>query len=97
MLVLDPNLDEAANQAAVARVSGLVTQRGGTVANVEEWGRRRLAYPIGKFRDGTYLLLKLNMKPESALDMERQLGLIEAVVRHLIVRVETKVPAAAPA
>ena len=63
MIVLDPNLDEAAIETMNTRVQTLVTQRGGTVENVDAWGRKRLAYPIGRFRDGFYILSRLQLPP----------------------------------
>ena len=59
MVVLDPNLDESAIEAMNTRIQTLVTQRGGTVENVDTWGRKRLAYPIGRFRDGFYILSRV--------------------------------------
>ena len=92
MLVLDPNLEDAAVDALTARISNQVTQRGGTVDHVEGWGRRRLAYPIGRHRDGLYLLMRLRLPSNVAVDIERSLKLTESVIRHLLVRTE---PAAA--
>jgi small subunit ribosomal protein S6 len=99
MIVLDPNLDEAAIEAMNTRIQGLVTQRGGTVDNVDTWGRKRLAYPIGRFRDGFYILNRLQLPPTAATEIERALKLTESVIRHLLVRSEgLSVPAtAAPA
>ena len=97
MIVLDPSLDEEAVKAATTRISGLVEQRGGTVENVEEWGRRRLAYPLGKNRDATYVLFRLNVKPETAFELEHALSLIEPIMRHLVIRVEKHAPAPAAA
>ena len=86
MVVLDPNLDEASVEAATTRVTGVVTRGNGTVESVEAWGRRRLAYPIGRHRDGTYVLMRLRLTPESTTELERSLKLTESVVRHLLVR-----------
>ena len=86
MVVLDPNLDEASIEAANARITSVVNRGGGSVENVEAWGRRRLAYPIGRHRDGTYTLLRLRMNAESATEVERSLKLTESVMRHLLVR-----------
>ncbi len=98
MVVLDPNLDEAAMEAMTNRVSTLVTQRGGAVENLDAWGRRRLAYPIGRNRDGTYLLFRVQLQPESTSEIERALRLNESVMRHLLVRgQEQRQPAAARA
>ena len=99
MVVLDPNLDEAAIEAMSTRIQALVTQRGGTVENVDTWGRKRLAYPIGHFRDGFYILNRLQLPPNAATEIERALKLTESVIRHLLVRSEglSAAPAAAAA
>jgi len=86
MVVLDPNLDEAAIEAMSTRIQGLVTQRGGQVDNVETWGRKRLAYPISRFRDGFYILNRVQLPPTAAIEIERALKLTESVIRHLLVR-----------
>jgi small subunit ribosomal protein S6 len=88
MVVLDPNLDETALEAMNTRIQSLVTQRGGTVENIDNWGRKRLAYPIGRFRDGVYILFRLKLPPTAAVEIERSLKLTESVMRHLLVRSE---------
>ena len=96
MVVLDPNLDESALEAMTNRIDSLITQRGGTVSeHVDGWGRRRLAYPIGRYRDGFYVLTRLQLPPNAAVEIERALKLNESVIRHLLVRSEGLVPAAA--
>ncbi len=97
MVVLDPNLDDAAIEALNTRIQNMVTQRGGTIDNVESWGRRRLAYPIGRFRDGVYIVSRFHMPPNAAAEIERALKLTESVIRHLLVRAEGLTPAPAPA
>src|SRR5215813_9823864 len=94
MVVLDPNLDEAAIEALNARIQALVTQRGGVVEHVDSWGRKRLAYPIKRFRDGVYILSRLQLPPSAAAEIERALKLNESVIRHLLVRAEGLQPAA---
>jgi small subunit ribosomal protein S6 len=93
MVVLDPNLDDAAIEALNTRIQGMVTQRGGTIENVESWGRKRLAYPIGRYRDGVYVLSRFQMPPNAAAEIERALKLTESVIRHLLVRAEGLAPA----
>src|SRR5437588_3325855 len=97
MVVLDPNLDEAAIDTLNTRVQTLVTQRGGTVENVDTWGRKRLAYPIGRFRDGFYILSRLQLPPTAAVEIERALKLNESVIRHLLVRSDGLAAPAMPA
>ena len=88
MVVLDPNLDESAIEALNTRIQNMVTQRGGTIESVESWGRKRLAYPIGRYRDGVYVLSRFQMPPNAAAEIERALKLNESVIRHLLVRAE---------
>jgi small subunit ribosomal protein S6 len=88
MVVLDPNLDDAAIDALNTRIQNQVTQRGGTLESVESWGRKRLAYPIGRYRDGVYVLSRFQMPPNAAAEIERALKLNESVIRHLLVRAE---------
>jgi small subunit ribosomal protein S6 len=97
MVVLDPNLDEAAIETLNTRVQALVTQRGGTVDSVDTWGRKRLAYPIGRFRDGFYILNRVQLPATAAVEIERALKLNENVIRHLLVRAEGLAPAPAAA
>jgi small subunit ribosomal protein S6 len=97
MVVLDPNLDETALDALNTRIQGMVTQRGGTVESVDTWGRKRLAYPIGRFRDGFYILNRVQLPPTAAVEIERALKLTESVIRHLLVRSEGLAPVAAAA
>jgi small subunit ribosomal protein S6 len=97
MVVLDPNLDDAAVEALNTRIGNLVTQRGGSVESVEPWGRKRLAYPIGRFRDGIYILSRLQLPPNAAVEIERALKLTESVMRHLLVRTDGVQPAPAAA
>jgi small subunit ribosomal protein S6 len=88
MVVLTPELDEDGVTAATDRVKTLVTSRGGEVVDLQAWGRRRLAYPIQKFRDGFYTVAKLKLSPEATEPLERGLTLSEAVLRHLLVRMD---------
>ena len=95
MVVLDPNLDEAAIDAVNTRIQNLIKQRGGTVDSVEPWGRKRLAYPVGRYRDGVYVLTRMQLPPNAAVEIERALKLTESVIRHLLVRAEGLAPAPA--
>ena len=88
MVVLTPELDDDGVTATTERVTSLVTARGGEVVDVQSWGRRRLAYPIKKFRDGHYAVAKLRLSPEAAEPLDRSLKLTEPVIRHLLVRLD---------
>jgi small subunit ribosomal protein S6 len=97
MVVLDPNLEDTAIEALNTRIQGMITQRGGTIDNVESWGRKRLAYPIGRYRDGVYILSRFQLPPNAAAEIERALKLTESVIRHLLVRAEGLAPTPPPA
>jgi len=82
--IVQPDLDETAFKGAVERVQGWVTESGGTVDKVDVWGRRRLAFPIHKQRDGQYVLLNVTLDPKSASDLERNIRYLETVLRHML-------------
>jgi small subunit ribosomal protein S6 len=88
MVVLTPELDEEGVTSTTERVRSLVTGRGGEVVDLQAWGRRRLAYPIGKARDGFYAVAKLKLEPGAAEPLDRSLKLAEPVIRHLLVRLD---------
>lgn len=75
--------DDVAN--AIERVNALVTGQGGEVLSVDNWGRRRLAYPIRQYFEGTYVLTTLKMPPTGAVAIESGLRLSEEVIRHLLI------------
>ena len=82
--IIQPDLDETAFKGAVERVQGWVTESGGSVDKVDVWGRRRLAFPIHKQRDGQYVLLNISLDPKSASDLERNIRYLETVLRHML-------------
>ena len=82
--IVQPDLDETAFKGAVERVQGWVTESGGSVDKVDVWGRRRLAFPIHKQRDGQYVLLNISIDPKSASDLERNIRYLETVLRHML-------------
>ncbi len=85
MYVLTPDLPEEAVAAATERVSALITNRGGEVTKVDNWGRRRLAYPIRKHLDGYYTVMRFKLDAQRTEELDRSLRLNEQVLRHLIV------------
>lgn len=86
MLIADPRLEDAAIQQAVDRYLGVVRERGGEVAKVDVWGRRRFAYEMNRLNEGYYVVAALQADPETVAELDRVLGLADEVVRHKIVR-----------
>jgi small subunit ribosomal protein S6 len=93
MLVLRPDAAEDRIQAALDRATRTVTGGGGQIVKVSPWGRRRLAYPIGQHREGSYYICLFDAPAPVIDDLERGLHITEEVMRHLVTRVER--PAAA--
>jgi len=69
MIVLAPTLDEAAQEAAIERFTGVIAEQGGQVTHVDRWGRRRLAYEIDGHRDAFYVLILFQAEPGSTAAM----------------------------
>ena len=82
--IVQPDLDETAFKGALERVQGWVTEAGGSVDKVDVWGRRRLAFPIHKQRDGQYVLLNISLDPKSTSALERNIRYLETVLRHML-------------
>jgi small subunit ribosomal protein S6 len=88
VVIVNPELDEAALTGVVDRVKAWITDSGGTVTNVDLWGKRRMAYIIRKQREGQYVLVEAEMAPTFTGELERNLRFLEPVMRFLITAVE---------
>ena len=86
--IVEPGKDEEGVTGVVERVSQLVTGIDGNVTSVDVWGRKTLAYPINKHREGTYVRLEAEMPPANLVELERNLKLAEPVIRYLLVAEE---------
>lgn len=88
MFIAHPDLDDAALTDLVDKAKGWVTAAGGEVGQVDLWGRRRLAYPIRKQKEGLYILMQTSLSPAGTRDVERNLRLTEQVMRFQLVRTD---------
>jgi len=88
MIILDPSLEENTVQPSLEQFLTVVTAGGGSVDKVDVWGRRRLAYEIDKRSEGIYAVIDMNAVPDSVAELDRQLGLNEAVLRTKVLRME---------
>jgi small subunit ribosomal protein S6 len=88
MLVLRPDLPEERVQGTLDRVTRSITGSGGQIVKVSPWGRRRLAYPIGPHREGSYYIVVFDAPSETVLELERGLRITEEAMRHLVTRTE---------
>ena len=88
MLILRPDVADDKAQAVIDRTTRLVSAGGGQIVKVAPWGRRRLAYQIDRYREGSYHIVLFEAPAEVISEMERGLQITEEVLRHLVTRVE---------
>ena len=88
MIILDPALEENSVQPSLEQFLTVVTTEGGSVDKVDVWGRRRLAYEIDKKSEGIYAIVDMRAEPGTVQELDRQLGLNEAVLRTKVLRPE---------
>lgn len=83
--IVHPDLDENALKGVNDRVQGWITAAGGTVDNVDNWGKRRMAYSIRKQREGQYVYVEAQFAPTFSAELERNMRLLEPVMRYSII------------
>ncbi|MCW2752872.1 MAG: ribosomal protein [Marmoricola sp.] len=86
MVILDPELEERTVAPSLDTYLNVVRNDGGTVENVDVWGRRRLAYEINKNAEGIYAVVTLQAEPATVKELDRQLTLNESVLRTKVLR-----------
>lgn len=91
MVILDPEIDERTVAPSLDKFLGVIRNDGGTIDNVDVWGRRRLAYEIRKKSEGIYAVVNFTASPEATQELDRQLKLSEAVMRTKVLRAEEAV------
>ena len=96
MLILRPDVADDKAQAVIDRTTRQVSAGGGQIVKVAPWGRRRLAYQIDRYREGSYHIVLFEAPPEVIAEMERGLQITEEVLRHLVTRVERPTKAGRP-
>ena len=82
--LIQPDLDENAVNGVIERVTGWVTEAGGTVDKVDLWGKRRMAYVIRKQLESNYVLFNVTLSPTSTSALEQNLRYTETVMRHML-------------
>ena len=81
-----PSIDEESRAAVMKRIETTIAEGEGTVDNVDNWGKRKLAYEIDGLTDGDYTLIDFHANPENVAELDRVLRINDAVVRHMIVK-----------
>lgn len=88
IFILHPSLDEEALKANIEKFKGVIENGGGTVDNVDEWGKRKLAYTIDKVNDGYYTLVDFTANTELPRELDRIFRITDGVMRHIIIKKE---------
>jgi small subunit ribosomal protein S6 len=86
IVIVSPDVPEEELPTHLDKISEFITNKGGSVAEVERWGKRKLAYPINHFREGNYVLTKFKLEPDTTAELEANLRISEKILRHLLVR-----------
>ncbi len=88
MVILDPEIDERTVAPSLDKFLNVIRNDGGTIDNVDVWGRRRLAYEINKKSEGIYAVVNFTANSSATVELDRQLKLSEAVMRTKVLRAE---------
>jgi small subunit ribosomal protein S6 len=86
MVILDPETEERTVDKTMDKFLTVVKSDGGTIDNVDIWGRRRLAYDIKKKSEGIYVVVTMTAEPATAQELDRQLNLSESIMRTKLLR-----------
>ncbi len=88
LFVIAPSLAEEEVKAVVEKAKAVIEGGNGVVDNVDEWGKRKLAYEINKINEGYYVLMNFTSDPELPKELDRVFRISDNIVRHLIVKLD---------
>ena len=88
IFILHPSLDEEAVKANIEKFKGVIENGGGTIENVDFWGKRKLAYEIAKVNEGFYTLINFEANTELPKELDRVFRITDGVIRHISVKNE---------
>ncbi len=88
VVIVAPNATDEALETLSTNLANIITTQGGTITKNEKWGKRMLAYPINKFKDGHYLYMELEGTGSEIAEMERRMRVNDSIVRYMTVRVD---------
>lgn len=88
MYIIKTNVDDEKRPEVIEKYKQIITNNGGEIVNLDEWGKRRLAYEVDKNREGYYVLMNFKSSVEACQELERLIKIDEAILKHLVVRLE---------
>jgi small subunit ribosomal protein S6 len=86
VVVVSPSVTDDEVSTTIEKINQFISERSGSTTEVNQWGRRKLAYPIKNFTEGNYFLTQFKMDPQLTAELEASLELWDEVLRHLLVR-----------
>jgi small subunit ribosomal protein S6 len=86
VVIISPSVADDEIDTTIDKINQFISERGGSTTEVNQWGKRKLAYPIKDQKEGYYVLTQLNMDPKLTAELEASLELSEDILRHLLVR-----------
>ena len=87
-VVLNAKIEDDERAAALEKVQKYIERFGGTVTNVDEWGKKKLAYEVQKMKEGFYYFIQFDAETSAPLEIENRVRIMENVIRYLIVKAE---------
>lgn len=93
LFFVNPSMDEETRLAAMKRIDNVIVEQGGKIDNVEDWGKKKLAFEINGLTDGDYTLIDFQTEPEAIAELDRVLHIMDAVERYMIVRRDDRLDA----
>ncbi|MEZ0536200.1 30S ribosomal protein S6 [Caldicellulosiruptoraceae bacterium PP1] len=87
IFIVNPNFDDESRNNLIEKVKTLISSNG-QIDNIEEWGKRRLAYMIDKHTEGYYVLIQFTAKPDLLKELERVYRITDGFIRFLIVKLD---------
>ena len=85
-VVVNAKLDDEAKNAVVDKVKALIERFGGQIAEVDDWGKKKLAYEIDKMSEGFYYFIRFEAEPTAPAEIEKRIRILDGVIRYLCVR-----------
>ena len=84
--IISPEVGEEALEGTINRVNQFITGKDGVISDVEQWGKKKLAYPVAHFLEGNYIATRFQISPARCKELEANLKISEDILRHLLVR-----------
>ncbi|MFQ5996483.1 MAG: 30S ribosomal protein S6 [Dehalococcoidales bacterium] len=88
IFIISPEVEEETLEATVGSVTQFITGKDGIISDEERWGKRKLAYPLKRFREGNYVLTRFKMRPVWSKELEASLQISEEILRHLLIKIK---------